>query len=180
MPNSSPTETINYDTLPSPIGQLLIAAADNEVVHLAFENHDFDEVLDQLEATYGGPVQHSAQALSFATTQLTEYFAGNRKYFDLALRKPSGNGFIATVQQHLACIPYGETRSYGEIATQLGRPGAARAVGTACAKNPMPLLQPCHRVVRADGAHGGFSGTTEAKKYLLAFERGEHPAPPTS
>lgn len=180
MTDTAPSETINYATMPSPIGQLLIAAAGDEVVHLAFENHDFDEVLDQLEATFGSPVQHNEQALAFVTTQLGEYFAGTRKCFELATKKPARDGFISTVQQHLASIPYGQTRSYGEVASQLGRPGAARAVGSACAKNPLPLIQPCHRVVRTDGTHGGFSGTAGAKKYLLAFERGENPAPPTS
>lgn len=171
---------IRYAVMPSPIGQLLIAATDSGIIHLAFENHDFDRVLKRLEEQSGLEVERDDQALRFATEQLEEYFAGTRKVFDLPIQQATPDRFITTVQQALASIPYGQTRSYGELAQQLDKPGAARAVGSACARNPIPLIQPCHRVVRSDGSYGEFSGTRGAKDYLLAFERGEKPDAPAS
>lgn len=173
-------DPVYYSIMSSPIGELLVAAIGTEVVHLAFENHDFRRVRAQLAETFGGPVVHDDPAVAFATKQLEEYFAGTRQTFDLAIRQPPGQRFLTTVQQQLVTIPYGQTRSYGELAQQLDRPGAARAVGTACAKNPIPVIQPCHRVVRADGSFGEFSGLPGAKAYLVAFERGEQPDAPTS
>lgn len=169
------TATIRYAIMPSPIGQLLIAGTEDGIVHVAFENHDFERVLERLEATTGQPAVHDDAALRYATDQFEEYFAGTRKFFDLPIQQDAPDRFITTVQQNLVTIPYGETRSYGQLAQQLDKPGAARAVGSACARNPLPIIQPCHRVVRADGTYGEFSGTPEAKKYLLAFERGEQP-----
>lgn len=175
MSESVHTAAIRYAIMSSPIGKLLIAAKEAGIVHVAFENHDFDRVLDGLEDQFGVPVVRENDALQYATDQFDEYFAGTRKTFELLLQRGSADRFIATVQHNLETIPYGETRSYGQLAKQLNRPGAARAVGSACARNPMPIIQPCHRVVRADGTYGEFSGTPEAKWYLLALERGENP-----
>lgn len=180
MSDTAQSVTIRYAIMPSPIGELFIAATASAVVHLAFENHDFHSVRAKLEAAYGMPVQRDDAALEYATQQLAEYFAGTRKYFELPVQQPAPDRFMTRVQQNLSSIPYGETRSYGQFATQLENPGAARAVGSACARNPIPLIQPCHRVVRSDGSHGEFSGTAGAKQYLLAFERGERPNAPTS
>ena len=180
MSDTAQSVTIRYAIMPSPIGELFIAATAAGVVHLAFENHDFDKVRTKLEAKFGMPVQRDDAALEYATQQLAEYFAGTRKYFELPLQPTTPERFLTQVQQNLSTIPYGETRSYGQLATQLDRPGAARAVGSACARNPIPLIQPCHRVVRSDGSHGEFSGTAGAKQYLLAFERGERPSAPAS
>jgi len=180
MSRTTTPETVRYAILPSPIGELLVAAIDQEVVHVAFQNHNFERVIERLQTQFGGPVLRDDEALKFATQQFEEYFAGTRKSFELATRQPTPDRFLSEVQQSLATIPYGETLSYGELAIRLARPGAARAVGSACARNPMPLIQPCHRVVRADGSYGEFSGTPEAKEYLLAFERGDRPHASTS
>lgn len=180
MTRSTSPEAIRYTLQPSPIGPLLIAALDHRIVTVAFENQNFERIIAQLEAQFGGPVERDDAALDFATQQLAEYFAGIRQSFDLATHQPTGDSFLHRVQQQLTSIPYGTTRSYGQLADQLGRPGAARAVGSACARNPIPLIQPCHRVVRADGSLGEFSGTPEAKRYLLAFERGDSPHAPAS
>lgn len=179
MTHTAVSETVHYTVQASPIGQLLIAAINQEIVRVAFHNQDFDTVINGLQAQFGGLVHRDDTALQFAINQFEEYFAGTRHEFQLPTRQISPDRFNSQVQQRLATIPYGETRSYGEFATELSRPGAARAVGSACARNPMPLIQPCHRIVRADGTIGDFSGTPEAKKYLLAFERGENPDAPT-
>ncbi len=102
--------------------------------------------------------------------QLGEYFAGTRTTFDLPLRA-SGNAFQRAVWQLMAEIPYGETRSYGDLARRLGDPTLARAVGVACGRNPLPIVVPCHRVVGADGALVGFGGGLDRKRFLLDLEQ---------
>lgn len=179
MSDNAQTTAIRYAIMPSPIGQLLIAATDSGVVQLAFENQEFDRVVKRLEDQFGA-VERDDEALHDVIRQLEEYFGGTRKSFDLSIQQATPDGFMTTVQQTLETIPYGQTLSYGQLAQQLDKPGAARAVGTACAKNPIPLIQPCHRVVRSDGSFGEYSGTPEAKQYLLAFERGENPHAPAS
>lgn len=179
MSETATTSTIRYGLVPSPIGPLLVAAIGDEIIQVAFENQNFDRILGQLQTKFSLPVRRDDEALLFAANQLDEYFAGSRQDFDLPIHQPSPERFITLVQQHLVTIPYGQTRTYGQLAAELEKPGAARAVGSACARNPLPLLQPCHRVVRSDGTPGEFSGTPRAKQYLLAFEAGEHPEPPT-
>ena len=171
--------TIRYALVPSPIGPLLVAAVGSEVVQVAFENQNFERVLEQLHARFELSVERDDDSLAFATEQLEEYFSGTRRCFDLPIHKSAADRFVTRVQQHLVTIPYGQTRTYGELAAELEKPGAARAVGSACARNPLPLLQPCHRVIRSDGTMGEFSGTPRAKQYLLALEAGEDPEPPT-
>ena len=112
-----------------------------------------------------------------AREQLEEYFAGERTAFDLPL-SPRGTDFQRQVWQALASIPYGETRSYGEIAAGLGRPGGARAVGAACGKNPLWILIPCHRAVGKDGTLTGYAGGLPRKDYLLRLEKGDLPHEP--
>ena len=180
MNRNAAQETVHYTIEPSPIGQLLIAAIGRDIVRVAFHNQDFQKILAELQTQFSGNVMRDDRALAFATTQFQEYFRGVRTEVQLRTRRPEEDGFWLQAQRQLATIPYGQTRSYGEFAAQLDRPGAARAVGSACAKNPIPLIQPCHRVVRADGTIGEFSGTPAAKNYLLAFERGEAPHAPAS
>lgn len=112
-----------------------------------------------------------------AREQLEEYFAGERTAFDLPF-SPRGTDFQRQVWQALASIPYGETRSYGEIAAGLGRPGGARAVGAACGKNPLWILIPCHRAVGKDGTLTGYAGGLPRKDYLLRLEKGDLPHEP--
>jgi methylated-DNA-[protein]-cysteine S-methyltransferase len=107
--------------------------------------------------------------LARAATQLAEYFAGARRVFDVPLA-PRGTDFQQGVWRELARIPYGETRSYGELARVLGRPSASRAVGAANGKNPISILVPCHRVIAGSGALTGYAGGLDAKRWLLAHE----------
>jgi methylated-DNA-[protein]-cysteine S-methyltransferase len=109
--------------------------------------------------------------LQTAFAELSEYFAASRREFPLPLRA-AGTPFQRAVWTELAVIPYGTTRSYGEVAKRLGKPGAARAVGMACHRNPLPILVPCHRVVGAGGHLTGFGGGIPMKKALLDLESG--------
>jgi methylated-DNA-[protein]-cysteine S-methyltransferase len=108
--------------------------------------------------------------LVVATAQLGEYFAGSLTGFDLPLADPGGTPFERAVWAAIAAIPYGETATYGEIAAQVGEPDAARAVGVACNRNPLPIVVPCHRVVGAGGKLVGFGGGLPRKRYLLELE----------
>ena len=116
-----------------------------------------------------GPV---SPVLAQAAAQLAEYFAGQRQSFTVPLA-PRGTPFQQEVWRALCAIPYGQTRSYGQLAAALGRPSAARAVGGACRRNPIWLMIPCHRVVGASGSLTGYAGGLERKKALLALEQGQ-------
>ncbi|MDO4530376.1 MAG: methylated-DNA--[protein]-cysteine S-methyltransferase [Bacillota bacterium] len=115
-------------------------------------------------------VQEETEGIRCCYEQLTEYFAGERREFDLPLQ-PMGTPFQQRVWEALQNIPYGETRTYGEIAKAIGKPGAARAVGMANHKNPIGILIPCHRVIGADGRLTGYAGGLEKKEFLLELER---------
>ena len=159
-----------YDVLTTPIGPLLVAATDHGVVRVAFAREDHDAVLARLAATLGPRILRSPAAVAAAGTQLTEYFQGHRRTFDLPLDLRGAAGFRQSVLTRLREIEYGTTRSYAQVAASTGSPRAVRAVGTACARNPLPLLIPCHRVVRSDGAPGSYLGGAEVKRSLLALE----------
>ena len=108
--------------------------------------------------------------LDAVARQLDEYFAGRRRTFDVPLDFRLARGFRRAVLAHLPEIGYGRTESYAQVAAAAGSPKAVRAVGTACAKNPLPVVVPCHRVVRSDGSYGGYAGGEEAKRTLLTIE----------
>lgn len=160
-----------YRTLDSPVGPLLLAVTERGVVRIAFERQGFDEALDELGERIGPRVLTSSVRTDPVARQLDEYFAGGRRTFDLPVDHRLAHGFRARVQAALPDIAYGTTTSYGALARVVGRPGAARAVGTACATNPVPIVVPCHRVLRADGSAGGYAGGEAAKRLLLALER---------
>ncbi len=117
----------------------------------------------------GSPV--SFELLSVARLQLLEYFRGRRKSFSLPLDLKDATPFQTRVWNILRVIPYGTTMTYGEVAVRAGSPGASRAVGNACAKNPVPIIIPCHRVIRSDGGLGGFTGGSGIKESLLRHEK---------
>lgn len=153
---------MTWSTVDSPIGELTVVAEDGALVGLYMTGHrptpdpeSFGERVDD--------------ALPAATAQLAEYFAGERTAFDLPLA-PRGTAFQQAVWAALRDIPYGETRSYGELAAALGRPGASRAVGLANGHNPISIVVPCHRVVGAGGKLTGYAGGMERKSWLLALE----------
>ena len=162
---------VAYRTVDSPVGPLLLAATPQGLVRIAYEREGFDTVLETLAARIGPRVLAAPRPLDAAAAELEEYFAGDRRAFDLPLDHALSSGFRAVVQRALPRIDYGRTRTYQEVAELVGNPRAVRAVGTACATNPLPLVVPCHRVLRSDGSLGGYLGGAEAKTLLLALER---------
>ena len=159
-----------YCTVDSPVGPLLLAATDRGLVRVAFASEDHDVVLAHLAQRIGPRILAAPDRLEAVTTQLTEYFAGERTRFELPIDLQLSAGFRREVLEHLPQIAYGHTASYAAVAAGTGRPRAVRAVGTACATNPLPLVVPCHRVVRSDGSMGAYAGGAEAKRTLLDLE----------
>ncbi|MBQ8597734.1 MAG: methylated-DNA--[Lachnospiraceae bacterium] len=147
----------------TPVGVLCIEEEDDAITALYLDKCS-EITKDSAEA------EPETELLKKAVCELSEYFRGKRKEFDLPLM-PQGTEFQKRVWEALRTIPCGETRSYGEIAAQIGNPKACRAVGGANHKNPILILIPCHRVVGADGSLTGFACGTEAKEYLLKLEK---------
>ncbi|MGB3706899.1 methylated-DNA--[protein]-cysteine S-methyltransferase [Gordonia sp. (in: high G+C Gram-positive bacteria)] len=160
-----------YRIVDTPIGPLLLAATDAGLVRVAFQREDFDAVLEDLATTISPRILRAPTRLDEIATELDEYFASRRRVFDVPLDLRLSSGFRQTVQRFLPHIKYGQTASYKEVAASVGNPNAVRAVGTACATNPLPIVVPCHRVLRADGSLGGYLGGTAAKAALLELER---------
>ncbi|SDD54521.1 methylated-DNA--[protein]-cysteine S-methyltransferase [Auraticoccus monumenti] len=163
---------VAWRTTDSPVGTLLLAATERGLVRVAFANEDGDEVLAVLARRLGPRVVRAPRRLERAVVELEEYFAGRRQGFDLPLDLSLSTVFRRRVQQQLARIGYGRTATYAEVAAAVENPGAVRAVGSACATNPIPIVLPCHRVLRTDGALGGYRGGADVKKVLLDLERG--------
>jgi methylated-DNA-[protein]-cysteine S-methyltransferase len=150
---------------------LLIAATPAGLVRVAFSNEGHDGVLQNLSDRISSRVLHAPARLDAVTQQLDEYFAGSRHSFDVPLDWQLSKGFRRVVLEHLAAdIRYGSTASYGTLARIVGSPKAVRAVGTTCATNPIPVVVPCHRVVRSDGTMGNYRGGPAAKRALLDLE----------
>lgn len=164
---------VAYATTDSPIGPLLVAATEAGLVRLAFEREDDEEVLQELASRIAPRVVASPTRLDDARRELDEYFEGRRDHFDLRLDWRLSSGFRKTVLEHLYIdVGYGQTVSYRELATMVGNPKASRAVGTAMATNPIPIVVPCHRVLRTGGNLGGYGGGLPAKIKLLQLESG--------
>ena len=161
---------VAYTTIDSPVGTLLLAATPKGLVRVAYATEDHDRVLDALAHRISPRVLRAPRRLDQAARQLEEYFAGQRQAFDLPLDWALSTGFRQLVQRRLPQIGYGQTRTYGQVAELAGNPKAVRAVGTACATNPLPVIVPCHRVLRADGTPGGYVGGSGTKKALLRLE----------
>lgn len=162
---------VAYTELDSPVGRLLLAATTAGLVRVAFDGQDHDAALQQLADRVSPRVLRAPQRLAPAVRQLEEYFAGRRTAFDLPLDLRLAAGFRLAVLTRLRDVAYGHTASYADLAAAAGSPRAVRAVGTACAMNPLPLVVPCHRVVRSDGTPGQYAGGAAAKLTLLALER---------
>ncbi|REE95570.1 methylated-DNA--[protein]-cysteine S-methyltransferase [Thermomonospora umbrina] len=161
---------VAYRTIDSPVGRLLLAATDHGLVRVAYASEDHDRVLDDLAERISPRVLHAPARLDPVASELEEYFTGHRRAFDVPLDLQLSQGFRRTVLTHLPDIQYGTTASYAVVAEYAGNPKAVRAVGTACATNPLPVVVPCHRVVRSDGTVGQYIGGVEAKLALLALE----------
>jgi methylated-DNA-[protein]-cysteine S-methyltransferase len=161
---------VSYVVIDSPVGPLLLAATEEGLVRVAYAVQNHDEVLDSLAQTVGPRVLRAPKQLDRAAREFDDYFNGTRTTFDLPLDLRLTRGFRRQVQELLPSIGYGQTESYGDVAKLLGNAKAVRAVGTACATNPLPIVLPCHRVLRADGSLGGYIGGLDAKSALLTLE----------
>ncbi|MDQ3104068.1 MAG: methylated-DNA--[protein]-cysteine S-methyltransferase [Actinomycetota bacterium] len=161
---------VAYRTLDSPVGPLLLAATGQGLVRVAYAREDHDQVLAMLARRVNPRVLFAPARLDPVARELDEYFAGMRTRFDVALDLRLSSGFRRDVLVRLPDIAYGTTASYASLARAVGSPRAVRAVGSACASNPLPVVVPCHRVIRSDGAAGSYAGGPEAKLALLALE----------
>jgi methylated-DNA-[protein]-cysteine S-methyltransferase len=161
---------VAYTTIDSPLGTLLLAATPKGLVRVAYAVEDHDRVLSTLSQRLSPRVLRAPRRLDAAARELDEYFSRQRRVFDLPLDLSLSKGFRQLVQRHLPEIGYGQTRTYQQVAELVGNPRAVRAVGTACATNPLPVIVPCHRVLRADGTPGGYVAGPGAKKALLSLE----------
>lgn len=158
---------MDYDTLQTPIGRLLLVADEEGLRHIDFPNADQDA---RIQAGWS----RSRRFLGPAIEQLEAYFAGDLQAFDLALAA-RGTAFRKTVWDELVRIPYGQTISYGELARRIRQPQASRAVGAANGANPLPIVVPCHRVIGTSGKLTGFGGGLPTKQWLLEHERRHAP-----
>ena len=157
--------SLAYKTIESPIGKLKLVASDKGLVAILWEKDSPRRVrLDEVVADEQHPV------LVETARQLAQYFAGKRKTFSIALDM-RGTRFQKDVWEALLAIPFGETRSYGQLAKQLGNPRASRAVGAANGRNPVSIIVPCHRVIGSSGKLTGFAGGLDAKAHLLGLEK---------
>jgi methylated-DNA-[protein]-cysteine S-methyltransferase len=163
---------VAFRTVDSPIGTLLLAATERGVVRVGFECEGHDAVLAELAEKVSPRVLSAPARLDACAREIDEYFAGRLRRFDVPLDLRLASGFRREVILRLPDIDYGRTASYAQMAAAAGSPGAVRAVGTACARNPLPIVLPCHRVVRSDGSFGGYRGGPEAKHVLLTMEAG--------
>jgi methylated-DNA-[protein]-cysteine S-methyltransferase len=162
---------VAYRTVDSPVGALLVAATPAGLVRVAFSSEGHDAVVQNLSDRISPRLLHAPKRLDAVAHQLDEYFSGRRRTFDVPLDWQLSKGFRRVVLGHLAVdIGYGTTASYATLARLSGSPKAVRAVGTTCATNPMPVVVPCHRVVRSDGNLGGYRGGPAAKRALLELE----------
>lgn len=161
---------VGYRHVDSPLGRLLVAATEAGVVRVAFEDEADDAVLGELATAVSPRVLPAPRRLDPAARQLDDYFTGRRTRFEVPVDLRLLHGFRRDVVDALPGIGYGVTVTYGELAGRLGRPGAARAVGSGCAHNPVPVIVPCHRVLPAGGGVGGYRGGPHAKRLLLELE----------
>ncbi|WP_378041146.1 methylated-DNA--[protein]-cysteine S-methyltransferase [Citricoccus parietis] len=160
-----------YRIVDSPVGRLLLVAGPRGLVRVAFDSEGFSQVLAGLSERISPRLLHAPWKLDAVARELEEYFTGHRSRFEVPVDFILSSGFRLAVQRELPGIGYGETATYRELAERLENPKAVRAVGTACATNPLPVVVPCHRVLRSDGSLGGYLGGLEAKTILLELEK---------
>jgi methylated-DNA-[protein]-cysteine S-methyltransferase len=160
---------VAFELTDSPVGELLVAATNRGVCRISFDP-DPEAELDWLARSYGARVLRSPWPVDRARRQLDEYFEGNRREFDVAVDLAVVPEFQRLVLEQLRRVPYGATNTYGGLAASIGRPRAARAVGGALNRNPVPIVVPCHRIVGASGSLVGYAGGLARKQQLLALE----------
>lgn len=161
---------IAYRVVDSPLGALLLAATEHGVLRVAFASEGHDAVLTDLADRVSPRVLEAPRRLDEAARELDEYFAGRLREITVPIDLRLLGGYRREVVTALPRVAYGHTASYAQMAALTGRPRAVRAVGSACAHNPVPLLLPCHRIVRSDGGAGGYLGGPDAKRALLRLE----------
>jgi methylated-DNA-[protein]-cysteine S-methyltransferase len=161
---------IGYRTMDTPLGSLLLAATPIGLLRVAYASEDHDAVLTALADKVSPRILRAPTRLDDVAREVDEYFAGTRTHFDLPLDLRLVDGFRRQVVEHLREIGYGHRASYAAVAAAIGHPRAVRAVGSACARNPLPVVIPCHRVVRTDGSIGQYVGGVDAKQTLLTLE----------
>ena len=161
---------VAYRTIDSPVGTLLLAATPVGLVRVAYDIEGHDAVLNRLADAVSPRILRSPLRLEATARQIDEYFAKRRKVFEVQVDLRLAEGFRRNVIEHLREIGYGHRESYAAVAAAIGSPRAVRAVGTACAHNPLPVVIPCHRVVRSDGSTGQYIGGPLAKSTLLDLE----------
>ncbi len=159
---------ISWATMASPVGTLVLAATEAGLLRVSFD--EAEDTLADLADLVSPRILEGRDRLSPALRQIDEYFDGARVAFDLALDTQLSRGFRADVLGHLRGVPYGSTVTYADLASAAGSPKATRAVGSSMATNPIPIVVPCHRVVRSDGSLGGYAGGLGAKEWLLGLE----------
>src|SRR3954451_15711716 len=163
---------VSYATLDSPMGELVVAATDRGLVRIGLPGQPLDSVLEQLADGVSPRILSYPRRLDDARRELDQYFAGKREHFELAVDwRLSHPGFYRRVLREAAKGPFGQVITYGQAAKRAGSPRAFRAAGTALGSNPIPIVVPCHRVVRTGGEIGNYGGGPEMKRFLLELER---------
>jgi len=160
---------MGFDIVDSPVGLLFVAASDRGLASISYDT-DPEQQLERLARIAGPCVLRSPRSVDQARRELDQYFEGKRRAFDLTLDLRALPPFTVSVLQKLAEVPYGETTTYGALASSVGRPHAARAVGTVMNRNRIPIVLPCHRVVGASGNLVGYAGGLDRKLALLQLE----------
>jgi methylated-DNA-[protein]-cysteine S-methyltransferase len=168
--NTDEVLDVAYRTIDTPVGTLLLAATTVGLVRVAYDIEGHDAVLAKLAGLVSPRVLRAPARLDATARQIDEYFAKRRTVFEVPVDLRLAEGFRRSVIEHLRDIGYGHRESYATVAAAIGHPRAVRAVGTACARNPLPVVIPCHRVVRSDGSTGQYAGGPLAKSTLLDLE----------
>jgi methylated-DNA-[protein]-cysteine S-methyltransferase len=161
---------VAYGSVDTPVGRLTVAATRRGLVRISFPQFSQESVVEELAQDISPRVLEAPERLDEVRRELDEYFEGKRREFDLPLDWSLTRGFFRKVLRETARIGYGRVRTYSEVAERAGSPRAVRAAGNALGSNPIPVVVPCHRVVRTGGAMGGYGGGLEVKEYLLRLE----------
>jgi methylated-DNA-[protein]-cysteine S-methyltransferase len=162
---------VAYASADSPFGTLLLARTPRGLVRLGLPGEDAEELLADLAGKVSPRILEAPASLDEERRELDDYFEGRRHGFELPIDWQLSHGFLLRARHEIAAIPYGETRTYTDLAREAGNERAVRAAGSACSRNPIPLVVPCHRVLRSDGTLGGYAGGLEMKRRLLELER---------
>jgi methylated-DNA-[protein]-cysteine S-methyltransferase len=166
---------VAYASADSPFGTLLLARTPRGLVRLGLPGEDTEELLAGLAEQVSPRILEAPARLDEERRELDDYFEGRRHAFEMPIDWQLSHGFLLRARHEIFAIPYGETRTYTDLARGAGNERAVRAAGSACSRNPIPLVVPCHRVLRTDGTLGGYAGGLEMKRRLLEMEQDPQP-----